>query len=124
MPAPRRAAVLGSPIAHSLSPVLHRAAYAALGVLTGMVQRFDQEATAVDLPAAARQVHLTEGQVIIMASMVQAEGGRLSDYPKIARVIYHRLAHGIPLQLDSTVLYGDGLARSLLLARMPNLFSP
>ncbi|MBY8884282.1 shikimate dehydrogenase [Streptomyces sp. PTM05] len=35
-PAPitHRAAVLGSPIAHSLSPVLHRAAYAALG-LTG-----------------------------------------------------------------------------------------
>ncbi|SDC21809.1 shikimate dehydrogenase [Sanguibacter gelidistatuariae] len=32
--APRRAAVLGHPIAHSLSPVLHRAAYAALG-LTG-----------------------------------------------------------------------------------------
>ncbi len=31
---PRRAAVLGSPIAHSLSPVLHRAAYARLG-LTG-----------------------------------------------------------------------------------------
>lgn len=28
----RRAAVLGSPIAHSLSPVLHRAAYAALGL--------------------------------------------------------------------------------------------
>jgi len=30
--APHRAAVLGSPIAHSLSPVLHRAAYAALGL--------------------------------------------------------------------------------------------
>lgn len=29
---PRRAAVLGSPIAHSLSPVLHRAAYRALGL--------------------------------------------------------------------------------------------
>lgn len=28
----RRAAVLGSPVAHSLSPVLHRAAYAALGL--------------------------------------------------------------------------------------------
>ncbi len=41
-----------------------------------------------------------------MASLVQAEGGRLSDYPKIARVIYNRLAQGIPLQLDSTVLYG------------------
>ncbi len=31
---PRRAAVLGSPVGHSLSPVLHRAAYAHLG-LTG-----------------------------------------------------------------------------------------
>lgn len=32
--APRRAAVLGHPVAHSLSPTLHRAAYATLG-LTG-----------------------------------------------------------------------------------------
>jgi len=32
VPASRRAAVLGSPIAHSLSPVLHTAAYAALGL--------------------------------------------------------------------------------------------
>jgi len=32
--AARRAAVLGSPIAHSLSPVLHRAGYRELG-LTG-----------------------------------------------------------------------------------------
>ena len=78
----------------------------ALGVLRGMVQRFGLEAATVNLPAAARQVHLTQGQVIIMASLVQAEGGRLSDYPKIARVIYNRLAQGIPLQLDSTVLYG------------------
>ena len=78
----------------------------ALRVLKGMVQRFDQEAATVNLPAAAKQVHLSQSQVIIMASLVQAEGGRLSDYPKIARVIYNRLAQGIPLQLDSTVLYG------------------
>jgi shikimate dehydrogenase len=32
VPDPRRAAVLGSPIEHSLSPVLHMAAYAALGL--------------------------------------------------------------------------------------------
>ena len=78
----------------------------ALGVLTGMVQRFDQEAATLNLQAAARQVHLSEAQVIIMASLVQAEGGRVSDYPKIARVIYNRLSQNIPLQLDSTVLYG------------------
>jgi len=78
----------------------------ALGVLKGMVQRFDQEAAAVNLPASAKRVGLSQGQVIAMASLVQAEGGRLSDYPKIARVIYNRLSQGIPLELDSTVLYG------------------
>jgi UPF0755 protein len=78
----------------------------ALGVLSGMVQRFDQEAAQLNLPTAAKQVHLTESQVIVMASLVEAEGGRTSDYPKIARVIYNRLAQHIPLELDSTVLYG------------------
>ena len=32
VPGPRRAAVLGRPVRHSLSPLLHRAAYAALGL--------------------------------------------------------------------------------------------
>ncbi|MCX5344791.1 shikimate dehydrogenase [Streptomyces atratus] len=37
----RRAAVLGSPIAHSLSPVLHRAAYAELGLSHWSYDRFE-----------------------------------------------------------------------------------
>jgi shikimate dehydrogenase len=37
----RRAAVLGSPIAHSLSPVLHRAAYTALGLSGWTYGRFE-----------------------------------------------------------------------------------
>ncbi|KAB8162605.1 shikimate dehydrogenase [Streptomyces sp. 3MP-14] len=37
----RRAAVLGSPIAHSLSPVLHRAAYRALGLTGWRYDRFE-----------------------------------------------------------------------------------
>ncbi len=94
----------------------------ALGVLTGMVQRFNQEAANVALPVAAKQAHLTEAQVVIVASLVQAEGGRLSDYPKIARVIYNRLAHGMPLQLDSTVLYG--LNKYGILATDKDLTSP
>lgn len=42
-PAPRRAAVLGRPVAHSLSPLLHRAAYDALGL-----QGWTYEAVEVD----------------------------------------------------------------------------
>ena len=37
----RRAAVLGRPVAHSLSPVLHRAAYAALGLSDWRYDRID-----------------------------------------------------------------------------------
>ncbi|MFG2922702.1 shikimate dehydrogenase [Streptomyces sp. NPDC048305] len=47
MTMPRRAAVLGSPIAHSLSPVLHRAAYAALGLDTWSYDRFEVDEAAL-----------------------------------------------------------------------------
>ncbi|RBM24002.1 shikimate dehydrogenase [Streptomyces sp. PT12] len=42
-PAERHAAVIGSPIAHSLSPVLHRAAYRALGLDTWDYGRFEMD---------------------------------------------------------------------------------
>ena len=80
----------------------------ALTVLKAMVRRFDQEAAQVHLPGAAASVHLTPTQLIIVASLVQAEGGRVQDYPKIAEVVYNRLANGMKLQFDSTVFYGLG----------------
>lgn len=43
----RRAAVLGSPIAHSLSPVLHRAAYAELGLGHWSYDRFEVDEAAL-----------------------------------------------------------------------------
>ncbi|NML53595.1 shikimate dehydrogenase [Streptomyces sp. R302] len=43
----RRAAVLGSPIAHSLSPVLHRAAYAELGLDDWSYERFEIDEAAL-----------------------------------------------------------------------------
>jgi UPF0755 protein len=76
-------------------------------VLQEMVTQFGKEAADIDLPAAAAHAELTQAQVITVASLIQAEGGRTSDYPKIARVIYNRLntSPQIPLQLDSTVMY-------------------
>ncbi|WP_406629524.1 shikimate dehydrogenase [Amycolatopsis sp. WGS_07] len=41
---PRRAAVLGKPVAHSLSPVLHRAAFAALGLDGWTYDRIETDA--------------------------------------------------------------------------------
>jgi UPF0755 protein len=70
-----------------------------------MVQSFSQEATTINLAAAAKQGKISESHAIIVASLVQAEGGRLQDFPKIARVIYNRLATGMELELDSTVMF-------------------
>jgi uncharacterized YceG family protein len=77
-------------------------------ILKAMVQRYDIEAQAIKISSAATAVHLSSSQVIIEASLAQAEGGSVSDYPKIARVIANRLAIGMHLQFDSTVLYGLG----------------
>jgi uncharacterized YceG family protein len=80
----------------------------ALQILQAMVQRFNLEAQHDGLVAAAKAVGLTPTQLIIEASLNQAEGGSVSDYPKIAEVIHNRLAIGMHLQFDSTVLYGLG----------------
>jgi UPF0755 protein len=77
----------------------------ATSVLQAMVKAYDQEAASVNLTHAAASGHLTAAEVIVVASLAQAEGGKLSDFPKITRVIYNRLAAGMPLQLDSTVMY-------------------
>lgn len=44
-------------------------------------------------------------RVMIVASIVEAEGRREQDRPKVARVIANRLAKPMRLQLDSTVAY-------------------
>ena len=74
-------------------------------VLRTMVERFNREADDMNLPKQARDVNLTAQEAVTVASLVQAEGGRVSDFPKIARVIYNRLAMDRELELDSTVLY-------------------
>ncbi|MBO0774591.1 MAG: endolytic transglycosylase MltG, partial [Actinobacteria bacterium] len=76
-----------------------------LQVLQAMVKRFKQEASSVKLPATAVHDQLSQADVITVASLVQAEGRDVKDFPKIARVIYNRLNTGMKLQLDSTVMY-------------------
>jgi len=77
----------------------------ALSVLQAMVMRFTQEAASINLPQAAAAGHLTEGQVITVASILEAEGGNPKYYPRVAEVIYNRLNIHMDLGLDSTVNY-------------------
>jgi len=74
-------------------------------VLRAMVQQFNSEVARIHLIATAHQVNLTPAEAIIVASLAQAEGGKVTDFGKIARVIYNRLDANMALQLDSTVMY-------------------
>ena len=73
--------------------------------LTAMADRLGEEATTLDLTAGAARLHLTPYQLITVASLVQAEAGNPDEAPKIARVIYNRLAQGMPLGVDATSRY-------------------
>ncbi len=94
-------------------------------VLRAMALRFNKEAQNVNLSAVASHDHITEGDAIIVASLIQAEGRRPQDLPKIARVIYNRLNDKMKLQLDTTVLYArHSRAADVTIAQTQDTRSP
>ena len=80
-----------------------------------LFQRFNQASKEMNLEASAAALGRTAYDVMKVASLVQAEG-HPNDYAKIARVIYNRLAIGMPLQLDTSVAYGLGITKLSLSA--------
>jgi UPF0755 protein len=96
-----------------------------LQVLQAMVLRYNQEAQSRNLSAVAAKDHISESDAIIVASLIQAEGKRPQDLPKIARVIYNRLNQHMKLQLDTTVLYArHSRAADVTIAQTTNTKSP
>jgi cell division protein YceG involved in septum cleavage len=63
--------------------------------------------------ARARALHVTPYQLLIVASMVEREAQIPSDRPKIAAVIYNRLAAGMPLGIDASIYYAVELATGI-----------
>ncbi|WP_030185044.1 shikimate dehydrogenase [Streptomyces violaceorubidus] len=143
MPAPatdrRRAAVLGSPIAHSLSPVLHRAAYAELGLANWTYDRFDVDEAA--LPAFVEglgpewaglsltmplkraviplldSVSETAASVDAVNTVVLTEDGRRTgDNTDIPGIVAALREHGIEKTETAAVLGAGATASSALAA--------
>jgi len=77
-------------------------------ILRSMVDRFEQAAEELDLEAEAERLGVSPHDVMVVASLVQAEARFDQDFPKVSRVIYNRLDQDMPLQFDSTVHYAVG----------------
>lgn len=106
---------LGTPSSTSLEGLLGTGTYrVTVGesdrqLLGEMVTRFDRQAAAAGVtPAAASALGVTPYQLVTVASIAQKEGYFDRYMGKVARVVYNRLAAGMPLDMTSTVLYAVG----------------
>jgi UPF0755 protein len=88
-----------------------------LAIVQRMVAELDTRATQIGADRPDSRLKVTPYQALIVASLVETESKVDEDRPKIAQVIYNRLARGMPLQIDATVLYAREAAG---LARRPN----
>jgi uncharacterized YceG family protein len=76
-------------------------------VVDTMLDQFDAVAAQIDLTGGANALGLTPYQVVIVASMIEREAQVPGDRAKIASVIYNRIAQGMTLGIDATLLYDD-----------------
>jgi UPF0755 protein len=86
---------------------LKRKGLTANSVIRRLLDQFDTVATSIDLVGGAKQLGLTPYQVVVVASMIEREAQVEGDRAKIASVIYNRLARGMTLGIDATLLYDD-----------------
>ncbi|MFS8203561.1 shikimate dehydrogenase [Streptomyces sp. CWNU-52B] len=136
----RRAAVLGSPIEHSLSPVLHRAAYEELGLAGWSYDRFEIDEAALagfvgklgpewaglslTMPLKRAVIPLLD-EISDTAASVEAvntvvftpDGRRLGDNTDIPGIVAALRERGIE-QVESAAILGAGATASSALAAL------
>ena len=79
-------------------------------ILQKMVDAMASIADRLDVANRARTRNLTPYQLLTVASLVEREAKVEEDRPKVAQVIYNRLARKQRLQIDATVIYAQGQA--------------
>ena len=93
-------------------------------LLAAMQASFAAEAATAGLRPSTSVDGLHAYQLVIGASIVEKEGYYPKNMPRVARVIFNRLARNMELQMDSTVLFalnldGGTVTRAMLQTRTP-----
>ncbi|MDK1473398.1 shikimate dehydrogenase [Streptomyces sp. 549] len=143
MPARHRAAVLGSPIAHSLSPALHRAAYRELGLADWTYERFEVDESGIGpflggldgtwaglsltMPLKRAVLPLLD-EVSATAASVEAvntvvfteDGRRVGDNTDVPGILAALGEHGVE-RVDRATVLGAGATASSALAALARI---
>lgn len=135
--ADRRAAVLGSPISHSLSPVMHRAAYQALDLnwrydaidcdaelMPGLVAAMDERwaGLSITMPvkaaaAALASVSSTRVKLLGVANtLIPVDGGWSAENTDVDGVVGSLLAAGLDQPRRVLIIGGGGTALAAIAA--------
>ncbi|MDR0417566.1 MAG: endolytic transglycosylase MltG [Propionibacteriaceae bacterium] len=99
----------GGQVEGYLFPDTYKVPPSAPGVLRQMAGQFKAVAEELGLVGRAAEMGFEPGDIVKVASIIEAEVSRADDRPMAARAIYNRLAQGMRLQTDSTLIYGLGL---------------
>ncbi len=75
-------------------------------VVSTMASMMERVARQVDLKAGAKLRGFSQYEILIIASLIEREAKVADDRAKIAQVIYNRLAEGMKLEIDASVMYG------------------
>ncbi len=103
----RRPAPLTWRVSSSRTPIQLRVPVSMSTLVADQLTDFKRRFAAVNL-SYARAHHLTAYDVLIVASLIQAEAQTSHDFPLVASTIYNRLRINMPLELDSTTRYATG----------------
>ena len=140
----RRAAVLGSPIGHSLSPVLHRAAYATLDLdwsyeaievdeagLAGFLDGLDESWAGLSLtmplkrtviPLLDRLSPTAAAVSAVNTVLLPGEGRRIGDNTDVAGIVAAlRAAPGGWIPVEKAAILGAGATAAATLAALAGL---
>jgi UPF0755 protein len=93
-------------------------------LVTQLVGQMDATLDELGYADAAARVGLEPYQVLTVASLVEEEAKTEGDRPKIARVIYNRVAAEMRLEIDATVPYALGVHKTELTASDLEVDSP
>src|SRR5262249_34712411 len=78
--------------------------------LQQMTTQFATVDRSLQFASGAPAVHVSPYQALIVASMIESEAKFSGDRAKVARVVYNRLARGMPLGIDATSVYAAKIA--------------